>query len=102
MKKIIIAVLAVIAFNFSAHAEETTSEKLGAAKVRHAELVKELEAAKVRHAELVKEISKLENPSTKEISLDILILAKRQYNEVSNKVVSLTKELVEKISKKGE
>ena len=85
MKKIIAVIIAVAALNFSASAEETTGEKLA--------------AAKARQAELLKEIARLEKPTTKEHAQDMVILVKRQYNEVSSKVTSLTKELVEKLNK---
>ena len=85
MKKLI-AILAVVTLNFSANAEETTQEKLAAAKARQVELQKEIE--------------RLQNPSARDQGKDLLILVKRQYNETATKVASLTKELVEKLKNK--
>ena len=88
MKNIIAIIVAVAALNFSANAEETIQEKLTAAKVRQAELAKEIE--------------KLQNPSIKEVGIDLFVQVKRQYKEASAKVGELTKEIVEKINKKGD
>ena len=88
MKNIITILAVVAALNFSANAEETTSEKLAAAKTKQVELQKEIE--------------RLQNPSAKDQGKDMLILVKRQYNEAATKVAALTKEIVEKINKKGD
>lgn len=86
MKKLIAILAVFVVVVSSAFSEETTAEKLA--------------AAKAKQAELQKEILKLENPSAKDQGRDVLILVKRQYSEVSSKVALLTKELVEKLKNK--
>jgi hypothetical protein len=84
MKKFII--IAILGINSLAFAGEMT-------------ITERLEAAKKKQQELSAEIIRLEKPSARETSFDLLVQVKRRYEECSAKVVNMTKELVEKIKK---
>jgi hypothetical protein len=84
MKKLIVALMAVTAFNFSAHAEETIAEKIIAAKAQQ-----EL---------LQAQIARLENPTILEKSIDISVQAKNAWMILIDAIL----ENVSKFNKKGE
>ena len=84
MKKLIVALMAVTSFNFSALAEETIAEKIIAAKAQQ-----EL---------LQAQIARLENPTILEKSIDISVQAKNAWMILIDAIL----ENVSKFNKKGE